>query len=321
MKSTVLLAAVLLLIVSGCTKEDKSAEKVEGGTEVKIKKQTAERETSPVLTELRNATYLGVQEQSPVTLKDGVWEGQPYSEGASSRPRVHFLRDYHLLGDLDGDGIEEAAVVLAAHSGGTGENMYLAVVAIRDGVLKNLDTVLLGDRVQIRKSGILKGRVFLELLQVGPEDAMCCPGELAIKAWNLKNDKLEPMAATTAPVRLSLESIAGSEWVLRWWDLEEGAPAEPEVTLTYTGDSLGGKGGCNSWFTGPVPGEQPGDLTVGNTASTMMACPDEIMEVERRFLGQLGGVKKYGFMAGMLALTYEKDGHRGVMLFEGRKPE
>lgn len=306
MRAIVLWTGVFFLFVAGCSSPE---EKV------------AEETTSPILIELKNATYVGVREKSPVTLKEGVWEGEPYEEGASSRPSVHFLRDFHLLGDLDGDGLEEAAVVLAAHSGGTGENIYLAVVGNRDGALKNIDTILLGDRVQIRKSGILEGRLFMDLLQAGPADAMCCPGELAVKAWSLKNDKLIPMAATSAPIRLSLEAIAGSEWVLSWWGLEEKAPAEPEVTLAYVGDRLAGNSGCNNWFNGPVPGQRPGELTIGQTAGTMMMCPEEIMEVEQRFLAQLEGVKKFGFMAGMLALTYEKDGHHGVMLFEGRKPE
>jgi heat shock protein HslJ len=187
--------------------------------------------------------------------------------------------------------------------------------------LKNLDTVLLGDRVQVRKAGIGEGRLFMDLLQAGPEDAMCCPGELAIKAWSLKNDKLVPMQATSAPVRLSLEAIDDSEWVLRWWDLEEKAPNEPEVTLLHSEGRLAGGSGCNRYFTVPESGEQPGDLALGPVGGTMMVCPDHAMDVERRFLGQLEGVKKFGFMAGMLALTYEVDARHGVMLFEGRKPE
>jgi hypothetical protein len=40
--------------------------------------------------------------------------------------------------------------------------------------------------------------------------------------------------------------------------------------------------------------------------------------VESRFLQRLQGVKKFGFMAGQLALSYEKDGAYGTMLFIGR---
>ena len=126
------------------------------------------------------------------------------------------------------------------------------------------------------------------------------------------------MEATGAPVRLSLEAIAGPEWVLRWWDREEKVAAEPPVTLSYSEGRLAGQSGCNNWFTAPIIGEQPGDLAIGPVGSTKKMCPDDVMDIEWKFLGQLEGVKKFGFMAGMLALSYEMDGKHGVMLFEER---
>ena len=75
----------------------------------------------PTLAELKNATYAGFEEPaSPVTLKDGLWEGESLQPGGTSRPRVSLGGDFHLLGDLDGDGAEEAVVVLAQSSGGSG---------------------------------------------------------------------------------------------------------------------------------------------------------------------------------------------------------
>jgi len=49
-----------------------------------------------------------------------------------------------------------------------------------------------------------------------------------------------------------------------------------------------------------------------------MMCPDAEMDVEGRFLTQLAGVTKYGFMLGQLALTYRTDDSVDVMLFERR---
>jgi hypothetical protein len=40
------------------------------------------------------------------------------------------------------------------------------------------------------------------------------------------------------------------------------------------------------------------------------------MAVEARFLGQLGRVNRFGFLAGRLALSYREDGAVGVMLFD-----
>ncbi len=307
MKSTFVVLAVLLMAlvvcVAGCGKKEPA--------ELKPAELT--------LDGLKNATYMGIEEQDPVTLKDGVWKGEPFAEGAASRPSVDFVRDFHLMGDLDGDGADEAAVLLGANSGGTGENIYLAVVGLRDGLLQNLGTVLVGDRVQIRKAGILEGHIFLDLLRAGPEDAMCCPGELAMVGWDLKDGGLTPLAATSETGRLSLETIAETEWVLRWWDLDEPAPAEPEVTLFFKDGRLGGNSGCNTYFAAANTGNQPGDVSMGPAGGTMMACPEPAMALEQRYLAQMSVVKKFGFMTGMLALSYDIDGTPGVMLFEERE--
>jgi len=145
---------------------------------------------------------------------------------------------------------------------------------------------------------------------------MCCPGELDMVGWLLKDDSLAPLEVKTIPRRLSLDIIAETEWVLKWWDLEEPAPAKPQITLGYQDGRIVGKSGCNNYFAAATAGDQPGDVTMGPAGGTMMACPEEVMAVEQRYLAQMGSVKKYGFLAGMLALTYEFDGSIGVMLFE-----
>ncbi len=297
--------AVMLVCVGGC------------GEKEPVEQTTAELTTAELtLNDLKNATYLGIAEQDPVTLKDGVWEGEPYEEGGSSRPSVHFVRDFLLVGDIDGDGTQEAAVLLCAGTGGTGKNIYLAAVHLVDSKLENLDTVLVGDRVQVRMAGFGEKHIFLEVVRAGPEDAMCCPGELAMVGWRLESGVLAPLEVTTVPRRLSLNTIAESAWVLRWWDRDEAAPSAPEITLSFMDGRLVGKSGCNTYFVTADTGDQPGDLSMGPAGGTMMACPEEVMAVEQRYLAQMGSVKKYGFMAGMLALTYEFDGVLGVMLFE-----
>ena len=298
MKRNLLAMAVLLTALNGCGKQEPVELNLDG---------------------LRNMTYAGVAEQDPVTLKDGVWEGEPAVAGGASRPTVRYVRNFQVMGDLDGDGVEEAAVLLAAGSGGTGEYIYLAVVGLKEGALKNLGTVLVGDRVQVRKAGIGEGRVFLDLLRAGPEDALCCPGELVMLAWRLENGALAPTGAASAVRRLDFEAIADSEWVLNWWNLEEAAPAEPEVTLVFNEGRLSGNSGCNNWFTAPEMGERPGEFTTGPTGGTRMMCPEDVMKVEQRFLGLLGDATKFGYLAGMLAVTYEVDGEHGLMLFKERK--
>lgn len=324
-----MLTVMFLIGLAGCGEKEEPVEQ----TAAKVQPPAVEpipadkpapvvdQPTDPVLAELKAATYFGIMEQDPVTLKNGLWEGEPAAEGGASRPRVQFLRDFYRLGDIDGDGQDEAAVALVASSGGTGENLYVAMLGKYEGKWKNLDTVLVGDRVRIRKAAFYQDHFFMDLLRHGPKDAMCCPGDLAAVAWTLKNGKLTPMEVSSEPLRLSLDKIEGFEWVLAWWNHDERAPADPEVTLSYLEKSLGGSSGCNNYFVEPVVGDTPGAVTVGPVGGTRKMCPEDIMAVEQRFLTQLGGVKSYGYTAGMLALTYEIEGKHGTMLFEGRRSE
>jgi heat shock protein HslJ len=187
--------------------------------------------------------------------------------------------------------------------------------------LENVATAPLGDRVDIRSARIEGGKLLVSVLRAGKGDAMCCPGELADLSWTLSGGKLEPAAGAGPPGRLSLDALAGSEWVLRSWDVDEPAPQEPEVTLAYQAGRFAGTSGCNRYNAAARPGDQPGDVSVGPSAGTMMACPDPQSAVEARFLKQLGRARKYGFLLGRLAITYGEDGGAvGVMLFEEQAP-
>jgi hypothetical protein len=42
------------------------------------------------------------------------------------------------------------------------------------------------------------------------------------------------------------------------------------------------------------------------------------MSIEQRFQSQMAGVRKFGFAGARLALTYEREGAVGTMIFEGR---
>jgi heat shock protein HslJ len=228
------------------------------------------------------------------------------------------VRSFRLAGDLDGDGREEAVVLLAESAGGSGDFVFLAVAAGAGGEVRNLATTLLGDRVQVRDARIADRRVVVDLVRAGPDDPLCCPGELATRVFRLASGRLEEDTAATPPTRrLTLDAIGGVEWVLRFWDRDEPASDEPEVTLAFRDGRFEGRGGCNRYFSSPTPGG-PGEVTIGPIGATQMACPAPAMETERRFLNLLGAVSKYGFLAGQLQLTCEKDGARHTMLFDRR---
>jgi uncharacterized lipoprotein YbaY len=139
--------------------------------------------------ELANGTYKGIYEQ-PVTLTDGAYEGEPFVEGGASRPTVTFIDNPIAYGDLNGDGQEDAAVLLAENSGGSGTFVYLAAVVSQDGQPVNVATTLLGDRVQVDSLEIENNQIVVDMVQAGPDDPMCCPSQQVVKTFELQGDQL-----------------------------------------------------------------------------------------------------------------------------------
>jgi heat shock protein HslJ len=274
---------------------------------------------APTIEDLKNARYHGVEEAGAAfELTNGKWEGKPYEPGGASLPSVSFAGDFRVAGDLNGDGAEEAVVLLTAGTGGTGEVWYLAVVGKPGGKVTNIATAPIGDRVQVRDAKIDGRRIVVDLVQAGENDAACCPADLVTRTWELAGAALRE-GTPVKTGRLSLEVLAGTEWVLKAWAWEEAAPAVPEVTLKLDGGRLTGSAGCNGYFAPVKAGGSPGDVRVGPAGSTRKMCPEAEMVVEHRFLNQLAGVTQLRFVAGQLALPYtNQDKSFGVMLFDRR---
>ena len=310
LRSCLALAALVVISVSCETTED-----------LERTADEAEPLEAPSVEELRNATYEGFEEPDhSVTLVDGRWEGEPYQPGAASRPTVYLVDGLRLTGDVDGDGSDEAVVLLGQNSGGSGEFIYHAVVGHRNGAIESLGTTLIGDRIQIRGANIDGGRIALDVVRHGPDDPACCPGELATLEWEMTEQGLTATAAPAETDRLSLDTIAEIEWTLREWKRDEPAPTRPEVVLKYTDGRFIGIGGCNTFFAATQPGKKPGHISVGPPGRTRKACSESAMKIEERFLKQLDAVRKFGFVTTRLALTYENDGTYERMLFDRRGP-
>jgi heat shock protein HslJ len=276
---------------------------------------------APTIEELKNTTYAGLDKRlGAVTLANGRWTGPPTAPGAASRPIVELADGFRVVGDLDGDRQDEAAVVLTYRSGGTAAFSFLAVVTRKDGTLKNVATTALGDRVQVRTARIDGARLLVSVVRAGANDAACCPGELVDWQWSLGDGRLNALG-TVRTGRLSVATLAGTVWELRAWDITEPAGPEPVVTLTYDAGRFSGSSGCNRYFAGVEGGAMPGEVTVGPLAGTRMACPEPQSSVEARFLEQLGSARTFGFMVGRLAIAYIRgDGSLGTMLFDASPP-
>ena len=146
-------------------------------------------QSAPTLSKLKQASYTGI-DVGDLTLTDGNWQGQPYSDSSPVAPIAGLAEDFYLHADLDGDQAEEAVVLIWSSAGGTGSNSYLAVMDRHDGKIRNLSTALIGDRVKLQSALIDKQKVVLHVLQAAADDPMCCPTQLATRTWTLENRQL-----------------------------------------------------------------------------------------------------------------------------------
>jgi hypothetical protein len=156
---------------------------------------------------LRNATYQGIYAE-PVQLTDGKYEGEPFVEGGASRPTVTFVDPFNALGDLNGDGLEDAAVALAENSGGSGVFLYLAAVVDQNGTPANVATQLLGDRVEIKSVAIDGGEIAIDMVTQGPNDPFCCPSLEVTLRYRLEGERLVEQTAFAGTYKAMLPAAS-----------------------------------------------------------------------------------------------------------------
>jgi hypothetical protein len=77
-----------------------------------------------------------------------------------------------VYGDLDHDGNDDAALILAREPGGSGIFYYVAVSINVNGSYRGTNAVLLGDRIVPRDVGIHNGKVVVRYIDRGPRQAM-----------------------------------------------------------------------------------------------------------------------------------------------------
>jgi len=124
-----------------------------------------------------------------VTLSDGEYRD------SGARLRVS-LAQVHALGDLNGDALGDAAVVLVSDPGGSGTFFDLAVLVDREGQPVNIASISLGDRVKLQSLQIENGRVDVRMVIHGPDDPMCCPTLQVLASYELRGGALAEVSRT-----------------------------------------------------------------------------------------------------------------------------
>jgi heat shock protein HslJ len=268
-------------------------------------------------TVLRNIEYRGILD-SAIPLKDGVYEGEPFVPGGASRPRVELLDMPPLLHDIDGDGADDAAVLLSDRSGGSGVFTWLAVVSCRDGRAVNIGTIGLGDRVMVRSIAGQEGAITVEIVAAGPGEPLCCPTQKVRNRYRLRDGSLL-LASSEAQGTLSLADVEGIPWRLSRLGRNERVPEDVKVTAVFGDGKVSGSGGCNRYSAGVVE-TGPLEFSIGPAASTRMACPDPAGGFEDRYFSALQAANRFGFLLGNLVLHYGRGEARETMIFEREVP-
>lgn len=267
---------------------------------------------TPTLEQVEAATVSGVYDQA-ITLAGGRYEGQPAAPDAASRPTAVLWVPTFNTADLDGVVGSEAVAMLSSNPGGTGEFVYLAVFGMRDGSLANLATVPVGDRVKLQNLWLERGKVIMDVIEAGPNDAACCPTQVARKTFGYDGGTFKQVSSEVRGM-LAASMLGSNEWTLVEID---GQPLPKDVDpplVHFEAQKLRGFAGCNR-FTASVTETKPGEIDIGAAAAEKKACPPPQMELEQKFLTQLDSVNGYSYVAGQLALTW-RDGDRfGTLLF------
>lgn len=172
--------------------------------DVELSPQATIQPPQHVLTEKRllNADYLSPLLQTPITLVDGKYSGviDGTELNVTLQPGIQY-------GDLNADGIEDAAFLLAENSGGTGVFVSLLVVYSQQEQYAQAAGVLIDDRPVIKSLLIEDGVVKLEGLVHGPNDPMVNPTTSISAEYSL-------MGGRPVQTRLSSTFAGGGEHII-----------------------------------------------------------------------------------------------------------
>ncbi len=143
------------------------------------------------LEQLRNAAYRFTDmPDRPVQLTDGV-QPRDVNDPAGADYRIAgFVEggEAAALGDLDGDGADDAAVIITADPDGTGVFYHLFIMLSDGGQPSQAAETFLGDRVALHALAIANGEISIQMDVAGPDDGACCPSQPASRRYRLADD-------------------------------------------------------------------------------------------------------------------------------------
>jgi hypothetical protein len=197
------------------------------------------------VTRLRNAEYQlsFVDSLRIVQLTDGKFE-QGAAGGADFVSVI--MTDYTAKGDLDHDGRDEYAALVAENYGGTGVFVFLAVFSEINGKLVFQTSTWVDDRPQVSELSIDNGEIFLDVTTHKTDEPMCCPTFHSTRHYRLVNNQLDVIDYVTftpddRPRTISIESPVNGTDVFNSIQIKGNVAIAPfENNLVYRIFDVGG---------------------------------------------------------------------------------
>jgi hypothetical protein len=147
---------------------------------------------------LKNAEYHSAVLLETIRLENGIYylPLPPLPPGESQNNWFITMRsdDLIVFGDINADGIEDAAVILYSQRGGTGRFVELAAVVNQNGEPYNIASVSLGDREIVNSVNIQNGEIILDMIVHGPTDPLLSGSLKAILKFKLSGMELVKLA-------------------------------------------------------------------------------------------------------------------------------
>jgi len=192
-----------------------------------------------------NAQYqLGLLDSLRVVqLVDGKFEeGSP---GGADFVSVT-VTDFIARGDLNSDGVDEVAALVAENYGGSGVFVFLVAYADVNGQLVYQTASLADDRPMLNALSIEGGEIFLDSITHGADDPFCCPALRNERHYRLTNNQLEMTDYVTftpdgRPRTITIETPAHGAEVFSSVQIKGSVAIAPfENNLTYRIFDVGG---------------------------------------------------------------------------------
>ena len=181
----------------------------------------------PALTvdQLKNAQYQLVyrDSHSTIQLTDGVYQNG--NNTVSPDYADVTLVKQMAFGDLNGDGVGDAAVLLAENYGGTGVFVSVLAMINQNGRAVQAAAEMIDDRPVINSISIKDGQIYLDAVTHGPNDPGCCAAQPVKQAYRFVGGKL-------VFTSISMKTANGLERVITIDSPADGTSASWPLTIS-----------------------------------------------------------------------------------------